>query len=153
MKNLFKTLTVGITTLTLCLTINNFASAKSDTGLNVAVIDVQQVVENSPRLTALKVEQKNKFTDLTKFIENAKNDLAKQTDDTKKKKLEENYVKELNLKKTEIEKNYTKKMAEIDKDINKIIKEKSVDYDLILTKNATLKGGTDITSEIIKSLK
>lgn len=151
MKKISKLLAIGA--FALILSMNNFASAKDAAPLKIAVIDGQQVVANSPQINALKVEQRNKLTDLTKFVENAKETLAKETDSAKAKTLEESYNKELTSKKEAIDKDYYKKVADIDKSINAIIKEKSADYDLVLSKSVVLKGGTDITSEIIKSLK
>lgn len=153
MKKTFKFLAMGAITFALCLSMNNFSSAKDSEGLRIAVVNGQQIVESSPKIAALKIEQKNKVTDLVKFVEDAKVALAKETDAKKKKSLEENYNKELIAKKEAIDKDYYKKMSEIDKNINDIIKEKSSDYDLVLPKNIVLNGGTDITGEIIKSLK
>ena len=119
----------------------------------MAVVDVQKIVENSPQISALKTEQKNKITGLANFVEKAKADVAKQTDATKKKELEENYNKELNTKKAAIDKDAATKLVEFDKSVRAIIKVKSADYDLVLTKGTVLEGGTDITNEIIKELK
>ena len=140
-------------TFVLGLSANNFASAKGSAGFSVAVVDVQKIVENSPQISALKTEQKNKITGLANFVEKAKADVAKQTDATKKKELEENYNKELNTKKAAIDKDAATKLVEFDKSVRAIIKVKSADYDLVLTKGTVLEGGTDITNEIIKELK
>ena len=148
-----KILTITALALALGLSTQSFASEKNSAGFNVAVIDVQKVVENSPQVSALKTEQKNKLTDLMKFVDNAKADVAKQSDEKKKKTLEEAYNKELNTKKAQIDKEYTKKLSDIDKKITEIINSKSVKYDLVLTKATVIKGGVDITNEIIKELK
>lgn len=148
-----KVLTITALTVALGLSATNFASAKDSVTFNVAVIDIQKIVENSPQISALKTEQKNKLTDLAAFVEKAKADVAKQTDSAKKKALEANYNKELNTRKQAIDNDAAKKLAEFDKSVKDIISAKSADYDLVLTKNVVLKGGVDITSEIIKSLK
>ena len=150
-----KILTVGAVSFALGLSMNNFASSKIPGGFNVAVVDVQKIVQSSPQINALKVEQKNKLTDLVAFIENAKASLAKEPNEAKRKTLEEGYNKELNIKKDAIDKEYAKKLSNIDKDITSTIKEKakSNNYDLVLTKNVVLVGGTDITAEITKGLK
>lgn len=148
-----KILALSLVAFALSLSTTNFASAKGTEGFSVAFVDVQKVVENSPQISALKTEQKNKLTDLAKFVETAKADVAKQTDVTKKKALEESYNKELNNRKQAIDADGTKKLVEFDKSVREIIKTKSADYDLILTKSSVLEGGTDITNEIIKELK
>jgi len=153
MNKISRVLTVSLMTFVLGLSANNFASAKGSAGFSVAVVDVQKIVENSPQISALKTEQKNKITGLANFVEKAKADVAKQTDATKKKELEENYNKELNTKKAAIDKDAATKLVEFDKSVRAIIKVKSADYDLVLTKGTVLEGGTDITNEIIKELK
>jgi len=135
------------------LSANNFASAKPASDYKVAVVDVQKIVESSPQISALKTEQKNKLQGLAAFVEKAKADVAKQTDETKKKALEESYNKELNNRKAEIDKDGTKKLMDFDKSVRDIIKAKTADYDLVLTKSSVIEGGTDVTSEIIKELK
>lgn len=145
--------------IALALSTNNFviqkAMAKSSTNVNIALVDIQKIVENSPSINALNVYRKNKLDDLVKFIENANADVAKETNATKKKTLEDGYNKELNIRKEAIDKEYAQKLSEIDKNITVSIKTKAKEcnYDLVLTKSNVLDGGTDITSEIIKGLK
>jgi len=139
--------------LMLSLSVNNFASAKTPEDFSVAVVDVQTIVENSQQINALKADHKNQIADLMKFVEKAKADVAKETNDDKKKSIEASYNKELNLKKQAIDKDYAKKLAEIDKSLTETIKAKSAGYDLVLVKTDVVKGGVDITSEIIKDLK
>ena len=148
-----KVLTIVALAVALGLSATNFASAKDSANFSVAVIDIQKIVENSPQISALKAEQKNKLTELATFVEKARADVAKQKDSAKKKALEANYNKELNTRKQAIDNDAASKLAEFDKSVKDIISAKSADYDLVLTKNVVLKGGVDITSEIIKSLK
>lgn len=149
----FKFLTIIAVALVFGLSTNNFAFAKDSAKFSVAVVDTQKIVENSPQISALKTEQRNKLNDLAAFVEKAKADVAKQTDATKKKSLEESYNKELNSRKSDIDKEYVKKLTEFDKSVTSIIKSKSVDYDLVLVKSSVLNGGKDITAAIIKELK
>lgn len=155
-KNSMKTsriLTIAAVALSLGLPMNNFASAKGSAGFSVAVVDIQKVVANSPQVSALKTEQKNKLNDLVAFVEKAKADVNNEKDAVKKKALEESYNKELNVKKAAIDKETAKKLSDIDKSIKEIIKAKSVNYDLVLPQSGVLEGGIDITNEIIKGLK
>lgn len=162
-----------ITAFALVLSMSNFAMAKTNSkatsktpvktaaqapikttaNFRVALIDVQKVVDSSPTINALKVNRKNKLDDLVKFAENARTDVAKETDATKKKSLEDKYNKELNARKEAIDKEYVQKLSAVDKEITKIIESKTSNYDLILPKSNVLGGGVDITSEIIKKLK
>ena len=78
-----------ITAIAFALSMNNFATAKglqkSSSHFKVAVVDVQKVVESSPKISALKVDRKNKLDDLGKFVEKAKADVAKETDVKRRK--------------------------------------------------------------------
>lgn len=140
---------------TLGLSANNFATSKTPANFNVAVVDVQKIVASAPQVSALKIEQKNKIADLTKFVEYAKADLAKEKNEVKKKALEDKYNKELNVRKNILEKEYTQKLSAIDKSITETIKTNATEngYDLVLAKSTVLFGGTDITDEIAKNLK
>lgn len=129
--------------------------AKPQSGCNVAVVDIAQIVQKSPQINAIQVERQNKLNDLENFVINARKDVAAQKTDDAKKALEDKYNKELNEKKDAIDKDFAKKLVDIDKDITAIIriKAKKLGYDLILTKNSVIDGGTDITTTIIKELK
>jgi len=62
---------------------------------------------------------------------------------------------DLTAKKSEMNKSYGEKLMKINNDINaeliKIAKDK--DYQLILTKDAVLYGGDDLTQDLIKVVK
>jgi len=143
----------------LAMTANNIALSKSvseaSPKFSVAVVDIQKVVENSPQINDLKVDRKAKLDSLIDFIQKAKASLDKETDEAKKKSMEAGFNKELNAKKEAIDKDYSKKLSDIDKNITGLIKSKAEasKFDLVLTKNSVVEGGTDITSEILKSLK
>ena len=106
-------------------------------------------------MNAINADRKNKLSDLTNFAKNARADVEKENNPTRKKALEDGYNKELNSRKGAIDKNYMQKLAEIDEEINDTIKEvaKNMNLGLVLPKSGVLDGGTDITSEIIKKLK
>lgn len=133
----------------------NFAVAKKYDKLNVAIVDVQRIVASSGQINALKQDQNKKISELKNFVDNAKTNLAKETNETKRISMEDSYNRELNSKKEAIDKEYSQKLLGIEKDINEIIgkKAKKLGYDLVLTKNSTLFGGTDITNEITKAIK
>lgn len=86
-------------------------------------------------------------------MEKARADVAKETNATKKKTLEDNYTKELNQRKEALDKEYIKKISDVDKDITALINSKTSDYDLVLKKSSVIEGETDVTNEIIKWLK
>lgn len=69
--------------------------------------------------------------------------------------MEDKYNKQLNEKKQAIETDYAKKLHEIDTNITKTIqaKAKTSNYNVVLSKNIVLYGGTDITDEVSKEVK
>jgi len=148
-----------ITAVALALSMNNFgiskAMAKDSADFKVAVVDLQKIVESSPEINALKVDRKNKIDDLAKFVDNARAAVAKETNDAKKKSLEDGYNKELNTRKDALDRDYAQKLSDVDKDITALIKSKAkaLNYDLVLTRSTVLDGGDDITADIIKQLK
>ena len=79
---------LAITAIAFALSMNNFAisktMAKNSASLNVAVVDVQKIVESSPEINALKVDRKNKLNDLQSFVEKAKADVSKETNVARK---------------------------------------------------------------------
>jgi outer membrane protein len=144
--------------LTLCafilgMTVNNYAI--SNVPSKVAVIDVVKVANTSSKLQQLKKDRENKLAELATFVKNANATIAKETDKKKKAELEAKYKKELNNKKEAINKDFSTKANALDKTISNIIsqKAKANNFELVLTKGVVLYGGTDITDEIIKSLK
>jgi len=154
-KNEILTITLAV----ILISGGNSVGAKSflsnSSSSNVAVVDVQRIVESSPAINALNLDRKSKIDNLVKFVEKAKSDVSKETDPTKRKALEDSYNKELNLRKTEIDKDYSKRLSEIDSDITGIIKvrAKKSGYDLTLSKSDVIDGGVNITDDIIKELK
>lgn len=144
---------LAVAAVVAALSMNNLAFSKDASKANIAVVDVQKVLESSPEINALNVDRKNKVNELVSFVEKARADVAKETNATKKKTLEDNYTKELNQRKEALDKEYIKKISDIDKDITELINSKTSDYDLVLKKSSVIEGGTDITNEIIKGLK
>lgn len=155
MKNNLKFIAVAAVSMAIGLAINNYAISNVPANYKVAVVDVSKVVGNSKQVASLKEEQKKKVADLTKFVQSAKTNIAKETDATKKKALEEKYSKELASKKAAMEKDYATKLKAIDKSISDTIsaRAKLGGYNLVLSKSVVLSGGEDITSAIMAAVK
>lgn len=121
----------------------------------VAVVDVNQIVQKSAQVQALKKDQEAKRKELSQFIEKAGNDIKAQTDEKKRNALAEKYNKELNAKREANAKAYKTKLEAIDKSISATITNyaKTNGYDMVLTKGVVLYGGTDITEAVKKIVK
>lgn len=71
--------------------LNNFAM--SDVPSKIAVVDINKVVSHSPSVMALKKEQNLKTEELQKWVKTAQTDIAKQSTEEGKKKLERSMMK------------------------------------------------------------
>ncbi len=153
MKNGVKYLALTLSAFVIGMTVSNYAI--SNVPSKIAVVDVQKVVASSAQVKTLKADREAKIKDLANFVKTARANVAKETNATKKKALEDKYNKELNQKRNAIQKDYTSKLAAIDKSISNVIaqKAKAANYDIVIAKGVVLYGGTDITSEITKSVK
>lgn len=153
MNNKIKILAVGLLTFASGIAFSNFAM--SDVPSKIAVVDVQEVVNSSSQVQALKKEQQAKMKEVVSFVEKARKEVATTTDVKKKQALEEKYNKELNTKKTAMDKNYADKLTAIDSTISKQIEAqaKAGGYDIVLAKGVVLYGGSDITDAVKKAVK
>lgn len=153
MNNKIKILAVGLLTFASGIAFSNFAM--SDVPSKIAVVDVQEVVNSSSQVQALKKEQQAKMKEVISFVEKARKEVAATTDVKKKQALEEKYNKELNTKKTAMDKNYADKLTAIDSTISKQIETqaKAGGYDIVLAKGVVLYGGSDITDAVKKAVK
>lgn len=153
MNNKIKILAVGLLTFASGIAFSNFAM--SDVPSKIAVVDLQEVVNSSSQVQALKKEQQAKMKEVVSFVEKARKEVAATTDVKKKQALEEKYNKELNTKKTAMDKNYADKLTAIDSTISKQIEAqaKAGGYDIVLAKGVVLYGGSDITDAVKKAVK
>jgi len=134
---------------------NNFALAKAKNNLNIATVDVQEIIKNYDKVNILKDQQKAKLDELKKFVEDAKKKISEEKDPNKKKSLEAKYNKELQDKKKVINTEYQKQLSDINKNVTATINNigDTGNYDLILVKSNVLYGGKDITNDVLKALK
>lgn len=121
----------------------------------VAAVDVQKVVDASPKVQTLKKEQQAKDKELINFIEKARKEIAKENDSQKKQELSVKYNKQLNEKREKIAKEYMAKQQKIQDEISKIIADqaKAKGYDIVVSKGVVLYTSKDITDDVIKAVK
>lgn len=122
---------------------------------NIAVVDLQKVVDNSAQVKTLKNEHTAKIRELNGIITKAQEEIAKQTDTKKIVEIQDKYTNQFNNKKAEIDKIYSSKLANIETQIqSKIEKKAKTDgYDFVFAKSVALYGGKDITNEISGMVK
>ena len=122
---------------------------------NIAVVDVQAIVNKSAQVQSLKKEQQAKISDLEKWLKTAQEDVAKQQSKEGKEKLLKKYNSEFAKKKEAIAKDYRAKLSAVDKSITETIttKAKAMGYDMVISKSMVIMGGDDITTEIQKVVK
>ena len=122
---------------------------------NIAVVDVQAIVNKSAQVQSLKKEQQAKISDLEKWLKTAQEDVAKQQSKEGKEKLLKKYNSEFAKKKEVIAKDYKTKLSAVDKSITDTIttKARAMGYDMVISKSMVIMGGDDITAEIQKVVK
>ena len=122
---------------------------------NIAVVDLQKVVDNSAQVKTLKNERSAKIKELNGIITKAQEEIAKQTDTKKIVEIQDKYTNQFNSKKTEIDKMYATKLSEIESQIKSEIAKKAQKdgYEFVFAKSVVLYGGKDITSEISGTVK
>ncbi len=131
-----------------CILLFSQVSFANDT--NIAVVDLQKVVDNSTQVKALKKEHSTKIGELNQIISKAQAEIAKETDAKKIVEIQDKYTNQFNTKKAEIDKMYSGKLANIESKIKTEIsnKAKADGYDFVFAKSVALYGGKDITADI-----
>ena len=129
-------------------------STPNDTS-NIAVVDVQAIVNASAQVKALKEEQALKTKELSQWLQVAQNEVNTEQDKERQQALLQKYNAEFALKRREIAINYQEKLKVVSDNIEHTIAEeaKAKGYQLVLAKNVTIFGGTDITENIAKIIK
>lgn len=133
--------------------ITSVSSAFADD--KIAVVDLQQLVNNSSQVKQLKQDHLKKINELDKIIVNARGEIGNEKDPAKILLLEDKYMKEFNTKKNNLEKEYNSKLSSIEKNIKAEITKKALKdgYEYVFAKSVVLHGGKDITSELIETIK
>ena len=125
------------------------------TETNIAVVDLQQIVENSSQVKQLKQEHSKKIGELDRILINARGEISNEKDPAKVLILEDKYMKEFNTKKQALERDYNNRLSSIETNIkNEITKKAKKDgFDFVFAKSIVLYGGNDITNDLLKNIK
>lgn len=124
----------------------------SQPAIKYGYVDVNKVVASSKAVQKANKERAAEKKKIIKFIEESANKMNKEEDEKKREEMKNQFDLDLTAKKSAMSKSYGEKLMKINNDINaeliKIAKDK--DYQLILTKDAVLYGGDDLTQDLIK---
>lgn len=138
------------------VSVNNIAlsSSNADT-MKLGTVDLSQLITNSQSVKTLKSTHEKQLAEIEKTLEQARIEIANETNPDKIAELEEKYRKDVSDKKFQMDKTYNDKLMEIDKSIKAQVaqKAKELNYTVVLPKNMVLFGGEDITSQIAQSIK
>lgn len=122
---------------------------------DIAVVDLQQLVNSSGQVKQLRQEHNRKISELDKILVNARGEIANEKDQAKILLIEDKYMKEFNSKKEALENDYNNRLSIIEKNIKNEITKKAQKngYEYVFAKSVVLHGGKDITSELIGNIK
>ena len=151
MNKKFLGLAIIMSAFILGFSVNMLAISKPQPqGFKIATVDIQKIALNSKELKDLKIEEEKQLQDLQNAINKAKIEISAEKDPSKIAQLEEKYRNEINEKKLNMDANYNKKLIAINDKIKTAVVEKarSMNYSIVLPKNAVLFGGDDITSQV-----
>lgn len=122
---------------------------------NIAVVDVQAIVNSSAQVKALKEEQATKVKELNLWLQNAQNEVNAEQDKERQQALLQKYNAEFALKRRDIALQYQQELQIVSNNISQTIAEEAVKkgYSMVVAKNLVIYGGLDITEDIAKIVK
>ena len=147
-------LTVSALVLAFVIGFSMHKNCTVPTPSNIAVVNVKQIVSQSQKLMLIRKENDKKLKELSKWLDGVEKDIGSEKDKQKRQKLASQYKKLAKEKEDLIKQDYNKKIQEIDKEITSLINEVATkeNCEVILDKNLVVKGGKDITAQVIKQL-
>lgn len=122
---------------------------------NIAVVDVQSIVNSSAQVKALKEAQTKKVQELNLWLQNAQNEVNAEQDKERQQALLQKYNAEFALKRRDIALQYQQELQIVSNNISQTIAEEAVKkgYSMVIAKNIVVYGGVDITEDIAKIVK
>ena len=158
MKIFDKSTLLFIIAISAVIFIQNISLAEETTNTNTknyAVVDVKKVVNASKSVKELKAEKKKNNETIAQFIKDGNAQLNAEKDKKKKEELRKSLNNDLKYMTNTYDKRYKENLVKVNKEILSEIAQigKTKHYDLILTTDAVLYGGENITKEVIKEVK
>ena len=129
---------------------------KNQSGINnIAVVDVQAIVNSSAQVKALKEEQATKVKELNLWLQNAQNEVNAEQDKERQQALLQKYNADFALKKRDIILQYQQELKTVSDNISQTVAKEAEKkgYSMVIAKNIVICGGVDITEDIAKIIK
>lgn len=122
---------------------------------NIAVADVQAIVNSSTQVKALKEAHAIKLKELNLWLQNAQNEVNAEQDKEKQQALLQKYNAEFVLKKRDIALQYQQELKIVSENITQTVADeaKKKGFSMVIAKSIVIYGGEDITEEIAKIVK
>ena len=122
---------------------------------NIAVVDVQAIVNSSAQVKALKEVQTNKIKELNLWLQNAQNEVNTEQDKERQQALLQKYNAEFALKRGDIALQYQQELKTVSESISQTMaaEAEKKGYSMVIAKNIVVYGGVDITEDIAKIVK
>ncbi len=122
---------------------------------NIAVVDVQSIVNSSVQVKALKEAQAAKVSELNAWLQNAQNEVNAEQDKERQQALLQKYNAEFALKRRDVALQYQQELKTVSDNISQTVAKEAVKkgYSMVIAKNLVIYGGVDITENIAKIVK
>ena len=122
---------------------------------NIAVVDVQAIVNSSAQVKSLREAQSSKVNELNIWLQNAQNEVNAEQDKERQQALLQKYNAECALKRRDIALQYQQELKAISNSISQTVETeaKKKGYSMVIAKNIVIYGGVDITEDIAKMVK
>lgn len=122
---------------------------------SIAVVNLEQVLEQSPKLNAIRKDNEVKLNELTQWIDEVNKEIDAETDAVKHQKLANQYRKLTSEKEKVIKQEYNNRLKEVDAEITALIDRVAKQHgcNFVFANTSMVTGGKDITDDVIKELK
>lgn len=142
----------GIAIVVLCLALCCGFCCKK--GVKVAVVDVQQIVNQARPVAELRQDMQVQMSNLQEWVNNSNAEISKADSQEKKDELTKQYQEELMQRQQLIQRDYAAKLQQLDAELTKIIEKTAAKegMNITLVKGSVAAGGVDITDKVIAQL-
>ena len=152
MKSVLKKFIVTSILVVVCLSTS--VQAKTDCDFKVGVIDTAKVINKSIKYKELEKERTKNLQALSRWVETAKTDIAKQQTPEARTKLAKKYNEDFERKKVFVRRNFETQINDINEYSLNLIDDyaQTKQYAMVFEKSSVLYGGKNITGPIIRRL-